>query len=355
MRKYSGGKFWADFSEHRLDALARMVFRDLRNEGYPFVSYPWRKKAADFLGVIKSGSVSPMVVNGVVKQSMTGLKALWPYFPHHLRVKCGGKMSPMEAFLDDAKLKRAISHRLNHGTYLTENGIRKSLKVVSNVQSVSNFRPTAAKAIYDHFGGGVVWDMSAGYGGRMMGAMASSVVSRYIACEPEQATYNGLCAMVYDFRNLHCTDIHLHQSGCELFIPREPVDICFTSPPYFDHEKYGTGPEQSYRKFQAPQDWFDGFLMATVGNCVKCLKPGGHLILNIDSVPTFPTLREDFLSAMSEHPAFSEKPTLRLALSRMPHPGKAATAVDGLQEEARREQTMKYEPVFVYEKIKDSC
>jgi branched-chain amino acid transport system substrate-binding protein len=60
-------------------------------------------------------------------------------------------MTPYKAFIDDDIFIRVIRRRLKMGTYISESGIRKMLKLFSNVQSVSNFRPTAAAAIYNNF------------------------------------------------------------------------------------------------------------------------------------------------------------------------------------------------------------
>ena len=56
--------------------------------------------------------------------------------------------------------------------------------------------------------------------------------------------------------------------GSEEFKPREnTVDLCFTSPPYFDTEKYADEPTQSYIKYPSEKEWIDGFLTQTIQNC----------------------------------------------------------------------------------------
>lgn len=61
-----------------------------------------------------------------------------------------------------------------------------------NKQSVSNFRPTSAKYFYNKYGNnGVVWDMCAGWGGRLFGFLSSNC-NTYIGTEPCEKTYNGL-------------------------------------------------------------------------------------------------------------------------------------------------------------------
>ena len=109
-----------------------------------------------------------------------------------MNVKCGNMLTPLEAFEDDEKFKQVIRKRLIRGTYITDNGLRKELKTSTGIQAVSNFRPTSARALYDEFAGdGTVWDMSCGFGGRLLGAISSPRVKHYIGTEPETRTHKG--------------------------------------------------------------------------------------------------------------------------------------------------------------------
>ena len=89
-------------------------------------------------------------------------------------------------------------------------------------------------------------------------------------------------------------EIELHEMGSQDFRPdRNSLDLCFTSPPYFDTEKYSNEATQSYRKYPGRQEWLHGFLGTTLDNCWCGLKPTGRLIINIANVKSYPTLEED--------------------------------------------------------------
>ena len=148
----------------------------------------------------------------------------------------------------------------------TENRLRQSLKIYSGTQAVSNFRPTAAKCIYENYGGdGVTWDMSCGWGGRLLGALSSKRIKKYIGTEPSTKTFNGLEQIKKEFSYMN-TEVELHKLGSEVFRPKEKVDLCFTSPPYFDTEKYSDEDTQSYVKYPEEQKWIDGFLLLNIAN-----------------------------------------------------------------------------------------
>ncbi len=244
-------------------------------------------------------------------------------------------MSPMDAFLDDDIFRKVILKRLKIGTYMSDSGIRKMLKIYTGVQAVSNFRPTAARAIYDMFVGqndraGNVWDMCGGFGGRLLGAMGSKRVSKYVATEPSTKTYEGLCNMVSDF--VIYNKYEIWKMGAEDFQRKEYFDLCFSSPPYFDCEKYSDEPTQSYIKYSTPKEWFDGFLMRMIENCHISLCSGARLILNVADVRTYPNLVNDCRKNIPKV-GFVYEGEMKYMLSKMMKRG------------------FKYEPVLIYRKV----
>ena len=65
------------------------------------------------------------------------------------------------------------------------------------------------------------------------------------------------------------------------------VDLIFTSPPYFDLERYSDETTQSSFRFPSLSEWLEGFVFQTLRRSVRCLKPGGHLALNVADNPTY--------------------------------------------------------------------
>ena len=272
---------------------------------------------------------------------MHGLALAWSYFSHSWSVQCGTKKTPMQVFKSDVDFKRAIGKRLKYGTgRITDAAIRKAVRSYSGAQGVSNFRPSAAAAVYHSFlppKGGTVWDMSSGYGGRLLGAIACDVVSRYIGTDPCAKTIAGLRAMARELGR-DGLDIELYEVGSEDFLPeRNSLDVCFSSPPYFDTEKYSSELSQSYIKFPTKEAWLDKFLGRTLDNCWYGLKSSGRLIINIANVKSYPALEADFESmALARDWKLESK--LRYALSRMMGTRKSGS------------DPFKYEPVFVLKK-----
>lgn len=111
--------------------------------------------------------------------------------------------------------------------------------------------------------------------------------------------------------------IGLHQTGSEDFVPEfGEVDLCFSSPPYFDCEKYSDDAEQSYIRYPTREDWLNGYLGKTLLNCRRGLKLTGFLVVNIANVKSYPNLEDDFVRLACSY-RFRYLGTIQLRLSSM--------------------------------------
>ena len=179
--------------------------------------------------------------------------------------------------------------------------------------------------------------MSGGWGGRLLGAIAGGV-KEYITTEPSELTFDGLHDMAEDFAGN--MDYEIFKCGSEAYQPeKEMLDLCFTSPPYFDLEKYSNEPTQSYVKFDTKQAWIEGFLLPTFKNCYYGLKTGGYMLINIADVKGKHNINlEQETIIIAEKVGFTHEDTLQLALSNP---------------NLRNNKTnfkYKYEPIYVFKK-----
>jgi hypothetical protein len=256
---------------------------------------------------------------------------------------------------------------------------------ISYCQYAVNFPPLTAKLIYERYTKEdlsetqIIWDPSAGWGGRLLGALACNKKRHihYIGTDPNKdhtlpdgrTKYDDF-AQFYNDRaresGLFDADPNtweIHQCGSEVFRDTEAfqkyigkVSVVFTSPPYFAKEVYSEDPEQSCHKFSEYEHWRDGFLKPTLENAYQLLKKDGYLIWNIadavfkgDMLP----LEEDSCNIMKEL-GLEHIETLKMALAQMPggnrvdpETGKPTAKnfckVNGLW--------LKYEPIFVFKKV----
>lgn len=304
-----------------------------RQKGYPNYEENNYNKNNELIKLIDFDEKT-IYKNGVIKQTMHSLGFLWTYFPHWIDVKYGNQKTIRELWNDDLKLKELIKKtydwELKHGCgSITTNRLRQNSKVYLSKQSVSNFRPTAAKLIYNNYGNyGFVWDMSCGWGGRLFGFAASNC-KKYIGTEPAKETFKGLKKIVKDF---NIQNIELLNIGSEDYKPiKNSLDLCFTSPPYFDTEKYSNDTEQSYLKFSSKDKWINGFYKETIKNCYNGLKTNCYMIINIANTKKYNWLERETIK-IAEEIGFSLEKTIKLELSSIS--GKGA----------------KHEPIFIFKK-----
>ena len=331
-----------NLDDYEVDYGVEVIFNYYRRHGFPHYTIREDEKH-DHMRKLQKFDIDTILDGDKIVQTMHGLRMAWTYFPHFWEVRCGSaKQSPMEIFYDDEKFKRTIKKCWkwcvktykgeNEGTknVMHENRLRQSIKIYTGTQSVSNFRPTAAKLIYEKFGGDTIWDMSCGWGGRLIGFLASSR-KRYIGTEPSSLTFAGLQKIKEDFFYLK-KSVELHKLGSEEFIPdRNSLDLCFTSPPYFDTEKYSDENTQSYIKFPTKEEWVNGFLRKTIENCYRGLKDGKYMLINIANTPKYKFIEEE-TQRIAKELGFVQNDTLQLTLSSVMGAG------------------YKYEPIFIFKK-----
>ena len=320
-----------NISDIDIEEGVEIIFKYYRERGFPHYivredeKYTHMKKLRKF-------DIDTIFIDNQIIQTMHCLRLAWNYFPHWVEVQCGSsKMPPIGYFNDDKMLKGIIRKtwiwQLNYG----RNRFRQSLKIYSGTQSVSNFRPTAAKLIYEKFGGDVIWDMSCGWGGRLLGFLSASNTKQYIGTEPSSKTYDGLQKMVKDFSYLG-KQVNIYKLGSEEYKPIEKsFDLCFTSPPYFDTEKYSLESTQSFIKFPTENEWVNGFLKKTIQNCYIGLKDNRYMLINIANTPKYNFIEKETVRIAQEL-GFVQEDTLQLTLSSVMGAG------------------YKYEPIFVFRK-----
>lgn len=208
------------------------------------------------------------------------------YHPHRFHGAAIGMHSPYESFQDDALLRRTIRLHWEYGGSIQEDTLGK-LAIVSGTQACSNFRPGFACLLYREYcqPGATVLDTSTGYGGRLVGFMASGIAGRYIGIDPSTATHAGNTRMADELGfaervalyNLPAEDI-THDAV------RGRCDFAFTSPPYFCKERYCDEDTQSWKRYHTGEAWRDGFLRPMLALQYAALKPGCYSLVNIEDV-----------------------------------------------------------------------
>ena len=266
-----------------------------------------------------------------------GANILTQFFPEILDVVKSGKASPRDFFKDDKRLLGYCRTVLKYCTSPLEMFKMMSFRGSSRCY---NFRPATAKTIYELYGKDncKVLDTSSGFGGRLLGFFTAKNTSEYVGIDPNTA---DSCNKFIEFMQMRFglnKKAYVNKIGSEDFtIENYPqyenyFDISFTSPPYFDTEKYSDSDTQSYKKFNTYDLWVDGFYRNTIYNSCNALKLDGVFAVNISWVDNIKEYTEEFLNDCGFYIIKEDKYLLRI------HPRESSYGSDKMS---------KYEPIWV--------
>jgi len=257
---------------------------------------------------------------------------------------------------------------------------------IGYIQPAVNFPPTTAKYLYERFTEDIkdqevinIYDPSAGWGGRILGAMGVRDDRRihYVGTDPnpdnflDDGAYSNY-ASVADFYNTktyrgnpffsETNTYEIFQEGSEVIHVhpdfkkyKGKFDLIFTSPPYFNREAYSEDENQSYKKFGSSyESWRHGFLAPTLETCAEYLKEGRYLLWNVADLLVggkYLPIEQDSIDIL-ELCGMIYKYKLKMALEGMP--GQNRVGEDGKPKCKNycmvNGKYYKYEPIFVFQK-----
>ena len=156
----------------------------------------------------------------------------------------------------------------------------------------SQFKPSIAKGFYDYFRSGNVLDFSAGWGDRLAGFYCGETTESYVGIDPNTLNHPNYKRQV-EFYKENQTFFEEPKEVEFICEPAEDVDYSkyenyfdtiFTSPPYFNVEKYSDEDTQSYIRYKDIDSWNKNFLHKTIEKIIPTLKKDGILAINIADV-----------------------------------------------------------------------
>lgn len=224
---------------------------------------------------------------------LMGLTLCRHIFPQIAYVKRSKKAkSVYDSFMNDNDLYKSLKFLFKDRKTCTAPQLHSVMGVVlSNV--FNNYNCCRMKALCEYFcpNGGIVYDFSAGFGGRMLGCLSSKKVYRYIGVDPNtelQAGYKKMSSVITkawkQLGDKREVSMKIHCIGSEEFCPVElhnKVDFSFSSPAYWDREYYCDEETQCYIKYPKLNDWLENYARPTIQNIFRLLKPNGIVGFNI--------------------------------------------------------------------------
>lgn len=192
--------------------------------------------------------------------------------------------SMYDRFYNDHKLKRAIELCLRYETPRPI-GILGTLRLIGGGVA-TNFHAMKAKAIYERYcpDEAIIYDYACGFGGRILGALSSKNNYKYFGVEPNSETFyylNQLGKYIEKATSREGIFKIYNKTSEEFRVKEKYCDFAFSSPPYFNLEKYCDEPTQCYNKFTTIESWIEGYVRPTISNIYYMLKPNRFYAVNI--------------------------------------------------------------------------
>jgi hypothetical protein len=102
----------------------------------------------------------------------------------------------------------------------------------------------------------------------------------YTGIDPNTETFTNLQYLASLITEAYGRDANLHCDTSENFEPTD-IDLAFSSPPYFNLEKYCDEPTQCMVRCTTLDDWFELYAVPTMRNIHRGLNPDGVFATNI--------------------------------------------------------------------------
>lgn len=227
----------------------------------------------------------------LLSRNYKGLKAS-DYFQNKVRMECGHArfVSPVYKWSNLRSRTSMWQPMWSLGMdYLDKDVCKKLINLRSYI--ASQFRPASAKAVYDVFKAKRVLDFCSGWGDRLCGFYASQS-EEYVGIDPNSSLHIGYQKQSEFYKGTTNSDtpkkvrfICSPAEDADLSEYEEYFDLAFTSPPYFNAEKYCKEDTQSWIRYgNSPKSWLEEFLFKAIEKVWLSLRVGGRLVVNIADV-----------------------------------------------------------------------
>jgi hypothetical protein len=231
------------------------------------------------------------------------------YFQELNRMKCGSTLvdSPYNIWTTKHKLAKMNWHFWRKGALGTSDICAATFRSAFRLgtYTATQFKPSVAKALYEKHNAVKVLDTSCGWGDRLAGFYATPNTRLYVGCDPNPEVFQVYKQQCLEYERLLGGKPIIVESvnyfSCkgvkhvEIYnLPSEDVDwkkyenvfdFYFTSPPYFETEKYAETTSlvdnQSWKRYPKYDDWKNDFFFKVNRMVWDTLTSDAYMMINI--------------------------------------------------------------------------
>ena len=247
------------------------------------------KKIIDKIPIIKSINLPKLdylfmgmaVYLPYKEEDYTNINILSDYFIDSCRKTCRFKNAPTPEEYFQEHNQEIINDLNKKNIEITPQNMRNEL--YGKVAICSSHNPCIIKYFIKTFRSKSVLDFSAGWGDRLLGAMASGI-DKYTGVDPNSCLhpkYQEMISLLKPISPNPHIEIEMVQEKFENYQPTGLYDLVYTSPPYFDYEIYTKETTQSIHDKPTEEIWYEQFLQLSIIKSLNVLTNGGYLVLYI--------------------------------------------------------------------------
>lgn len=212
-----------------------------------------------------------------------------------------------DAYTEECRIKSTIKNNKSLYDYFVDFKLRKIWLDFNNITELNtkilrdllyyklkgieltNFPATVALTVYQKFKAKKILDMSSGWGDRLLAAITYDSIYNidyYYGIDPNECLFSGYNLIKKLSKNKN--KFKLINDTFEDAKINKKFDIMFSSPPYFDFEKYTTSDNQSYIRYNSVELWLTKFMYVSIKKIYDLLLPNGYLCINISDTGSIP-------------------------------------------------------------------
>jgi hypothetical protein len=189
------------------------------------------------------------------------------------KCKFGNSKTMLELSNDKNNIKNILISLYEYNLDISYKKVATS--IYKQAKMCSYFPINIVYGFIKHFNAQSMLDISTGWGDRLVAACLADVI--YYGADPNTCNipfYNQMIELFGDKNKQKFTTI-----GFENLEITESYDLIFSSPPFFELEKYSEDKGQSHLAYTTGNSWVYDFLFVCIKKAWKYLNKGGHMCL----------------------------------------------------------------------------
>lgn len=230
-----------------------------------------------------------MIKYSLINTSLYEYNVISDAYTEMCRVKSSIKnKKSIYEFFKNKKL-HSVWLNFNNINELNTKILRDLLYYKLNRIELTTFPSVVAIAVYKLFNSKKILDMSSGWGDRLMAAIIHDHnynIDYYYGIDPNKCLFKGYNSMIKLSKNPH--KFILINDVFEKVQIDKKFDLMFSSPPYFDFEKYTKDTSQSYIQYTSVDKWLSKFMFVSILKIYSLLEINGHMCINISDTGKIP-------------------------------------------------------------------